>query len=481
MAWTPKSGRAVTWTPKSGTPVGSISLEPGGDVPSELPGIHGASGPSLQDEGSPSTKGQPTDDALGSALAGAAQGGSLGFADEIAGGGNAAQEALSRIPGLSGLAKRTPMQQSLDEEVGKVPLNLGDAYRSERDSQRAMDADAQKANPLSYLAGNVAGAAAVPIPGAGAASKLSGLAKAGVNVGRAAALGGLGGLGASTADLTQGDVGGAAKDAGLGAGVGGALGAAGEGLGALADKFGAKAAAAVQSARDKAAALARKGVASAEGVKGGVTAAARRGGEVLMEMLGSPNATEEQIAAAQKLLSSPEHADLARAVYDNALEKYPKHMGALKAAQAGLEQAQSAASPEAIESATAAATSPGKAASKLAGFATKYGMRALPAVLMGAAGGGAGLSHGGGIAGAIGGAGGMIAGAVMGAAMGHPGTAMKNAISDPAVRNVVFSVLKFGADAPAVLTRATGLPAAVAEQLVDAAKNSPDAPLGGKP
>lgn len=138
-----------------------------------------------------------------SGIRGLAQGASFGLADEAAGAVGALKSLLT------------------DEK-------LTDAYRRERDESRANYDAAEKENPGTYLAGQLA---SVAVPGAGslgavgrvgeAASltqKVLGAAKAG------AAMGAVQGLGSSTADLTKGDVKGAAEDTAMGAGVGGLLG-----------------------------------------------------------------------------------------------------------------------------------------------------------------------------------------------------------------------------------------------------------------
>ena len=148
---------------------------------------------------------------------GAAQGATLGFGDEIQG-------------GIQGLARK----------LSGEGRGLGDIYREERDAARRDDEAARTANPKTFLAGGVAGGAlpAIATAGGGSAPAGGGLLRA---LGRSALTGAkwgaTTGLGDSKADLTQGDVGGAALDtakgAGLGAGVGTALttaGAAGKGL-----------------------------------------------------------------------------------------------------------------------------------------------------------------------------------------------------------------------------------------------------------
>jgi len=106
---------------------------------------------------------------LESALRGAAQSATLGFADEIAGGAGA-------------LFDRRPNE------------SLKDAYIRHRDESRAKFKKAQELNPKSYMAGEIGGnLATMAIPGLGAAKGAS-LAK---NALHAAKLGALSKLGAS--------------------------------------------------------------------------------------------------------------------------------------------------------------------------------------------------------------------------------------------------------------------------------------------
>lgn len=150
---------------------------------------------------------------LESAARGAAQGASLGFADEIAGG-------LGAIPTFAGkLGSADPLSGTLEK------------YREIRDRQRKADELAKQTNPTSYTAGNIGGAVASSfIPGlsgltaAKAGSGLMGAAQTG------AKLGAIAGLGQSQADLTKGELSDAAGDVGSGAMLGGATGAATQGL-----------------------------------------------------------------------------------------------------------------------------------------------------------------------------------------------------------------------------------------------------------
>jgi hypothetical protein len=162
-------------------------------------------------------------DAVGGLAAfglGGLQGASVGFGDELSGvGGMLADQLLPEA--LAG------------PKLGKTWL---DSYRIARDEARGLNKEAEDAHPGAYIAGNLAGGlATAPLMPAGAATTgiraLASAAKAGAGLGAAA------GLGSSNADLTQGQIGGAAKDALLGAGVGGAAGLVGHSVGqTIADK-----------------------------------------------------------------------------------------------------------------------------------------------------------------------------------------------------------------------------------------------------
>ena len=132
-----------------------------------------------------------------SLLRGGAQGLSLGFADEIAGAGGAALDALKGSD--SGLVAN---------------------YIKNRDAYRAEDDAAKKANPKTFLGGQIGGGlatAAIPGLNIGAAETLGGRALGAAGLGAAAALGN------SKADLTQGDIAGAAKDTAIGGALGGVM------------------------------------------------------------------------------------------------------------------------------------------------------------------------------------------------------------------------------------------------------------------
>jgi hypothetical protein len=117
---------------------------------------------------------------------GAAQGASFGFADELVG-------ALKHV-----FTDKT--------------------YSQARDEYRDNDAIAHEANPITSIAGNVGGSVATSILPFGQVAKGASLwqqAKVG------AGLGSIAGLGASEADVTEGDIGGAVSDTLKGAAIGG--------------------------------------------------------------------------------------------------------------------------------------------------------------------------------------------------------------------------------------------------------------------
>jgi hypothetical protein len=174
------------------------------------------------DEASKSWVKAPEDPGMGeSAARGAAQGATLGFADELVGAAKAVAGAPRR---LIEAAKAGPFG---------APAGVVDDYRAERDIEREKNRAAEEANPKSYLAGQVGGGvvggvAAAALPG-GAASTLGRAVASGAGYGAAA------GLGNSEADLTRGDVKGAVVDTIAGAGAGAGGGAAGYGVAKIAE------------------------------------------------------------------------------------------------------------------------------------------------------------------------------------------------------------------------------------------------------
>ncbi len=148
---------------------------------------------------------------------GAAQGATLGFGDELAGVGGVLGNQLGKM-GVDSVESTHPEVQSrLDSIASHAPTDL-DIYKKSRNEERSANQAAEKAHPGTSFAGNLVGGVANPL--ARAAGSLKG----------AMAYGGTQGLGSSDADLTEGDVQGAALDTGLGSGFGAAGAAVGKAI-----------------------------------------------------------------------------------------------------------------------------------------------------------------------------------------------------------------------------------------------------------
>ncbi len=130
---------------------------------------------------------------------GAAQGVSLGLADEGAGLYNYVKKSMSR---------------------GAPSPDFIESYREGRDEYRLKDAAAAKDEPGAYIGGNIAGGVATAfVPGLGWMNAAKG-ASLGQKLMTAGKAGALIGFGTSNADLTKGEVQGVAGDTLTGAGVG---------------------------------------------------------------------------------------------------------------------------------------------------------------------------------------------------------------------------------------------------------------------
>lgn len=151
-----------------------------------------------------------------SLLRGAAQGATLGWAPQIAGGAEALGDLIS------------------GSDKGK---SLMDLYRQHRDESKANFKKAEDTNPIASTVGNIGGGLVPGIlsGGLGEVAEAPGLL---AKVGQAAKVGGIAGgiagLGSSDADLTQGQLGQGLKDATSGAVTGAVTGGALQGAGSLA-------------------------------------------------------------------------------------------------------------------------------------------------------------------------------------------------------------------------------------------------------
>lgn len=144
-----------------------------------------------------------------SALAGAEEGLTMGFADEIGGAIGAGLE------GVSEAWKQRSVSPISDANLIKL-------YEEYRDFNRSRYDQAQQANPNSNMVGNIAGGLLLPIGAAGNLGKTAttaAKAKAGMKIG--AGMGAVSAAGTSESELISPEF---AKDVAIGAGIGGALG-----------------------------------------------------------------------------------------------------------------------------------------------------------------------------------------------------------------------------------------------------------------
>lgn len=339
---------------------------------------------------------------------GAAQMGTLGFADEIAAGAESLWDVATTDKTLS---------------------DLPDLYDQHRGESRANFAAAKEANPEAYTAGEVGGAvASALIPGGLAAKGLGGAVALG------GAMGAAQGLGESEADLTRGEFGEAAKDAALGGAAGGVAGGIGHGLakgvGAVAGKIrgratkGAADAVAEEEARQGLKQAQRE--ASALGkYRSSVQSASRD-----MEVLGreaSELPDDELRRAAQEMLGSPEGVAVRRQVVEGKLGTAPERlseMAQLRAEHGALVAGREGMVKQATEEALA-----DPIRKQFAPRIATLGHRLVPAALAGA---------GGMIGGPEGAAVGAGLGGVMALTQGRPGIILRNLVRSPATRKYLW-------------------------------------------
>lgn len=148
--------------------------------------------------------------ALETGITSAAQAPAFGFVDELSG-----------VTGAGIMAAKDVLQNR-----ARPDGTFAKDYRSFRDAARGQEKAGDEAHPTASKIGTGVGiglTALAPLPKG--------------KIGTSAALGALGGLGGSEADLTEGDLGGAAIDATLGAGIGAAAYGAAKGAGKLAGRL----------------------------------------------------------------------------------------------------------------------------------------------------------------------------------------------------------------------------------------------------
>lgn len=174
------------------------------------------------------------DSLLNTLVAKTAEGGSLGFVDEIGGG----LSALGRVAGVENLGGRI---KDIGLAEGGPTLDLEtllNSYRNTRDSQRQMLDKMQADRPVTSTLANVAGGIAAPLPKAltaplGQAAKGAPLlTRMAMGAGNAIPTAAIASAGLSQADMTQGQspLGDISQGAGLGAIIGGGLPLVGTGL-----------------------------------------------------------------------------------------------------------------------------------------------------------------------------------------------------------------------------------------------------------
>lgn len=243
---------------------------------------------------------------------------------------------------------------------GEGPL---DAYRRGRESARRDVASATRnASPSISIAG-----AKIPVlPALGAAlpsmmaplplGAFGRILSSGVQGAESA-------FGNSEADLTRGDVTGALRDTGIGAGTGLAAAGVAEGVTAplrfIAGRAGQEASAAKDAVTAARQAAADKAAASAQGDLGRLGATQGNSMETVMDVLRNPQwFPDEVVQEAYAIAQSPEgKAMLARAATNN-MAKLRSSFAAEPGVRGALASAQSAASPSAVAADVAARTAP---------------------------------------------------------------------------------------------------------------------------
>lgn len=376
---------------------------------------------------SPVTANPKAPGAMGSFVRGAAQGGTLGFADEL---GGAMQAGLQHI--ANGLPTGALEWAGIDNRYLQRP---GEVYRQARDENRASDRAAQEAHSGAYLGGEVAGGLAT-LAAAPAGAGLSGAVKGGSMIGAGA------GLGSSEADLTRGEYARAGIDTGLGMAGGASFAAGGYGAAKAAawakDKVLSRTAGAIDRATRDAGELAAKKASqtlnSENASLGGVSASAMKLFNHAKDILADPLAPAAQKLRAQELLNGPEGRAIIDAARESALEEAPRIVGRLNGRTELRDAAKAATSEGAIVSATDDLLAEPVKKQLMPRLAT-MASRAIPPIVASEIGSG------------IGGTEGRIGGAALGLGaamvMGRPGTAMANAAKHPAVRKGTAEAIRW--------------------------------------
>lgn len=267
------------------------------------------------------------------ATKGIESGASLGLNDE-------AQGAVAAF-----VRKMMGEKTGLNDLVTGKDRSFGGLYRSERDEERGQQHEAQERSPWAYGGGELAGGLSVPLPASKGATVMGRVGKSALTgLGLGAALG----FGNSDADLTQGEVGQAALDTGLGAvagGVGGALGqGVAEGVGKLASGINAFAGRKAAQARHDLDVLATERVGEQLRSLGGEAGEAAQKGnrfvENLMRLESSGSMTPTQQAELAALKASGQWDTLIQQLAESNLADLPGQAAEIQAKRALLSGAQ---------------------------------------------------------------------------------------------------------------------------------------------
>lgn len=370
----------------------------------------------------------------GAAMNGMAQGGTLGFADELQGAAGAFDEFAARLsPFEARNVDQTRPSQSMWEA-------LRGRYREDRDASRKDDKTSETAHPVIHGAAELAGGLAIPIPG-GAAKGL------GAKMARGALTAGALGTAIGAGKSEDESAGGVARDAlvnGLvAAPIGAAAGAAEHGLGKLAERFKGKAGQIRAEDDARIAAAVEKERQSLQGTARSANQSASRDGEVLFRQ-GDPRSLPVQ-AKVNQFIDSPAAQELADSVALGKLQSAPDRIAEQKAAWAA-HDAFAADAPNEVGKRIALRESKGIRSEALPRIKT-YLTRLVPPVAGSAIGAAVSDDK------ATGGMVGAAAGGVIAASLGAPGTAFANMMKSPAFR-IAFAEMRQGASNS--LSRALG-------------------------
>ncbi len=353
----------------------------------------------------------------------------MGFGDEL---GGAVQGGLQ---GIANIAPKGSLRWAGIENYEPSPVVA--EYVRGRNENRAESKKAQKDHSGAYYgAGLLVSAPLMALtPSLTAAKGAGALARFGAAAATGAGYGALGGVGGSNADLTRGDVGGVARDAGIGAVVGAGAGVVGQGIGEGVGRIGRRATRGIQDAIDQETAaqtaLAEKSIRGAQGEYRSSVQSASRDMEVLERAAKELPAGDPAGDSARAYLATPEAMALRQQVATGKLSTAPERLSEMsdKLAQLGALTENKAAN---------VALQTGEALRK------PFAKHVAPRLLT--------LSHRlapaalGGLGYLLGDAGGAVVGGGLGTVMslthGAPGRIIKNMIEKPATKKLAWEAIQ---------------------------------------